>query len=142
MEWGANFTEALMRFEERVSTPSIARTVTLITKASEMSGQIGAVLSIASSDAKMTEVLKKERLGEMFIYTAIVYLSFFVFLFVVGVLTTQFLPVLAKISSSGLPTSGPLIWCWIDTGHYVQPSSVSRMSCPGTLLRAHRRADG
>ena len=108
MDWGANFTEALMRFEERVSTPSIARTVTLITKASEMSGQIGAVLSIASSDAKMTEVLKKERLGEMFIYTAIVYLSFFVFLFVVGVLTTQFLPVLAKISSSGLPTSGPL----------------------------------
>jgi len=108
MEWGANFTEALMRFEERVSTPSIARTVTLITKASEMSGQIGEVLSIASSDAKMTEVLKKERLSEMFIYTAIVYLSFFVFLFVVGVLTTQFLPVLANITTKGLPTSGAL----------------------------------
>jgi flagellar protein FlaJ len=108
MEWGANFTEALMRFEERVSTPSIARTVTLITKASEMSGQIGEVLSIASSDAKMTEILKRERLSEMFIYTAIVYLSFFVFLFVVGVLTTQFLPVLANISTNGLPTGGPL----------------------------------
>ena len=108
MEWGANFTEALMRFEERVSTPSIARTVTLITKASEMSGQIGVVLSIASSDAKMTEVLKRERLAEMFIYTAIVYLSFFVFLFVVGVLTTQFLPVLANITTTGLPTSGAL----------------------------------
>jgi archaeal flagellar protein FlaJ len=108
MEWGANFTEALMRFEERVSTPSIARTVTLITKASEMSGQIGEVLSIASSDAKMTEVLKKERLAEMFIYTAIVYLSFFVFLFVVGVLTTQFLPVLDHITTKGLPTSGAL----------------------------------
>lgn len=108
MEWGANFTEALVRFEERVSTPSIARTVTLITKASEMSGQIGVVLSIASSDAKMTEVLKRERLAEMFIYTAIVYLSFFVFLFVVGVLTTQFLPVLAHITTTGLPTSGAL----------------------------------
>ena len=108
MEWGANFTEALMRFEERVSTPSIARTVTLITKASEMSGQIGEVLSIASSDAKMTEVLKKERLAEMFIYTAIVYLSFFVFLFVVGVLTTQFLPVLANITTKGLPATGAL----------------------------------
>ena len=108
MEWGANFTEALMRFEERVSTPSIARTVTLITKASEMSGQIGDVLSIASSDAKMSEVLKRERLAEMFIYTAIVYLSFFVFLFVVAVLTTQFLPVLANISVKGLPTTGAL----------------------------------
>jgi flagellar protein FlaJ len=108
MEWGANFTDALMRFEERVSTPSIARTVTLITRASEMSGQIGEVLSIASSDAKMTEVLKRERLAEMFIYTAIVYLSFLVFLFVVGVLTTQFLPVLASISTQGLPATGAL----------------------------------
>lgn len=108
MEWGANFTEALMRFEERVSTPSIARTVTLITKASEMSGQINEVLSIASSDAMMSEILKRERLSEMFIYTAIVYLSFFVFLFVVAVLTTQFLPVLAHISMEGIPKTGAL----------------------------------
>ena len=108
MEWGANFTEALMRFEERVSTPSIARTVTLITKASEMSGQISVILSIASSDAKMTEVLKKERLAEMFIYTAIVYLSFFVFLYVVGVLTIQFLPILGKIPTTGLSSVGPM----------------------------------
>lgn len=108
MDWGANFTEALMRFEERVSTPAIARTVTLITKASEMSGQIGEVLTIAASDAKMSEQLKKERLAEMFIYTAIVYLSFLVFLFVVGVLSTQFLPVLAGINVSGLPSTGLL----------------------------------
>ena len=108
MDWGANFTDALMRFEERVRTPSIARTVTLITKAAEMSGSIGEVLSIASSDAKMTEVLKRERSTEMFIYTAIVYLSFFVFMFVVAVLTTQFLPVLGSISSSGIPKVGAL----------------------------------
>jgi flagellar protein FlaJ len=108
MDWGANFTEALMRFEERVSTPAIARTVTLITKASEMSGQIHEVLSIASSDAKMSEALKRERMSEMFIYTAIVYLSFFVFLFVVAVLTTQFLPILANISVEGMPASGAL----------------------------------
>jgi flagellar protein FlaJ len=44
----------------------------------------------------------------MFIYTAIVYLSFFVFLFVVAVLTTQFLPVLAEVSTTGMPTSGAL----------------------------------
>lgn len=108
MDWGANFTEALVRFEERVSTPSIARTVTLITKASEMSGQIGEVLSIAAADAKMTEMLKKERHAEMFIYTVIVYLAFFVFLFVVAVLTMQFLPVLANISTQGISATGIL----------------------------------
>jgi flagellar protein FlaJ len=108
MDWGANFSEALMRFEERIRTPSIARTVSLITKASEMSGSIGEVLSIASSDAKMTDVLKKERSAEMFIYTAIVYLSFLVFIFVVAVLTTQFLPVLASVSVGSLSNAGPL----------------------------------
>ena len=108
MDWGANFSEALMRFEERIRSPSIARTVSLITKASEMSGSIGEVLSIASSDAKMTEVLKRERSTEMFIYTAIVYLSFFVFIFVVAVLTTQFLPVLASVSVGTLANAGPL----------------------------------
>jgi flagellar protein FlaJ len=108
MDWGANFTEALVRFEERVSTPSIARTVTLITKASEMSGQIGEVLSIAAADAKMTEMLKKERHAEMYIYTVIVYLAFFVFLFVVAVLTMQFLPVLENISTQGISATGIL----------------------------------
>ncbi|MFA6363820.1 type II secretion system F family protein [Methanoregula sp.] len=108
MDWGANFTEALMRFEKRISTPAIARTVTLITKASEMSGQIGEVLAIAASDAKMSETLKKERFAEMFIYTAIVYLAFLVFLFVVGVLTTQFLPVLSHVGTSGLSSAGSL----------------------------------
>jgi flagellar protein FlaJ len=108
MDWGANFTEALIRFEERVSTPAIARTVTLITKASEMSGQIGEVLTIASSDAKMSEGLKRERLNEMLIYTVIIYLSFFVFLFVVAVLTTQFLPILTNITAPGIVGAGPL----------------------------------
>jgi flagellar protein FlaJ len=108
MDWGVPFTEALMRFEERISTPAIARTVTLITKASEMSGQIGEVLAIAASDAKMSETLKKERLAEMFIYTAIVYLSFLVFLFVVAVLTTQFLPVLSHMGTTGLSSVGSL----------------------------------
>jgi flagellar protein FlaJ len=108
MDWGANFTEALVRFEERISTPSIARVVTLITKASEMSGHIGEVLNIASSDANMSETLKKERLAEMFIYTVIVYLSFFVFVFVIGVLVTQFLPILTNVNLSGVPSSGAL----------------------------------
>ena len=108
MDWGANFTEALVRFEERISTPAIARAVTLITKASEMSGHIGEVLTIASSDANMSETLKRERLAEMFIYTVIVYLSFFVFVFVIGVLITQFLPILVNVNMQGVPSSGAL----------------------------------
>jgi flagellar protein FlaJ len=49
----------------------------------------------------LKEVLKRERLSDMFICTAVVYLSFFVFLFVVAVLTTQVLPILSHVSTQG-----------------------------------------
>ncbi|MBP1927996.1 flagellar protein FlaJ [Methanolinea mesophila] len=104
IDWGATFSDALLRFEDRVRTPLIARTVVLITKASRMSGSIGDVLAIAASDAKMTDTLKRERLSDMFIYTAIIYLAFIVFLFVVGVISSQFIPVLGTINTSGVPT--------------------------------------
>jgi len=106
--WGANFSDALIRFELRVRTALIARTVTLITKASTMSSSIADLLRIAAADARMSEILKRDRLSEMFIYTAIVYLSFFVFIFVIGVITTQFLTVLANQSKEGLSMAGPL----------------------------------
>jgi flagellar protein FlaJ len=57
------------------------------------------VLSIAARDAAISENLKRERGGEMFIYTAIVYLVFIVFLFVVAVIDTQFLSVLADVNT-------------------------------------------
>ncbi|NLX50106.1 MAG: secretion system protein [Methanospirillum sp.] len=106
MEWGANFSEALLHFEQRVTTPIIARMVTLITRASEMSSQINDVLNIAASDTRMSEILKKERFGEMFIYVAIVYLSFGVFIFVIATLNAQFLVELAKLDTAGLSQAG------------------------------------
>ena len=106
MDWGSNFSDALLRFGDRVRTPIIARMVTLITKASEMSAQINQVLNIASSDTRMSEVLKRERLGEMFIYVAIIYLSFLVFIFVIATLNGQFLTELAKVNTAGLQQAG------------------------------------
>ena len=102
LEWGASIQEALVRFEERIRTPAIARTVTLITKASLMTGDIGDVLTIAARDATMSEILKRERQAEMFIYTLIVYLVFIVFLFVVVVIDTRFLSVLAGVDTLAL----------------------------------------
>ena len=96
LDWGANIEDALVRFEHRIRTPSIARTVTLITKASYMSGDIGEILAIAASDARMNEILKRERATSMLIYLVIVYLAFGVFLFVVGVILTMFLPLLVQ----------------------------------------------
>jgi flagellar protein FlaJ len=109
MDWGANVEEALMRFEHRVRTPSIARTVTLITKASYMSGDIGEILKIAASDARMSEILKRERMTSMLIYLAIIYLAFAVFIFVVGVIVTMFLPLLLKGGAQAIASKGGVI---------------------------------
>jgi flagellar protein FlaJ len=109
MDWGANVEDALMRFEHRVRTPSIARTVTLITKASYMSGDIGEILKIAASDARMNEILKRERSTSMLIYLAIIYLAFAVFIFVVGVIVTMFLPLLLKGGGAALAQKGATI---------------------------------
>lgn len=106
IEWGASVHDALVRFEERIRTPTIARAVTLITTASRMTGDIGEVLNIAARDAAMSETLKRERQAEMFIYVAIVYLVFTVFIFVVAVIQSQFLSVLAGVdtlASGGMP---------------------------------------
>lgn len=106
IEWGASVQEALVRFEVRIRTPTIARVVTLITTASRMTGDIGEVLNIAARDAAISENLKRERQSEMFIYTAIVYLVFIVFLFVVAVIDTQFLSALAELNTLST-ASGP-----------------------------------
>lgn len=99
IDWGASVQDALVRFEERIRTPTIARAVTLITTASRMTGGIGDVLNIAARDAAMSETLKRERRGEMFIYVTIVYLVFIVFLFVVAVIDAQFLSALAGVDA-------------------------------------------
>ncbi|MCQ8894170.1 MAG: type II secretion system F family protein [Methanolinea sp.] len=116
IDWGASFTEALIRFEDRVRTPLIARTVSLITRASQMSGSIGDVLSIAASDAKMSDLLKRERLSDMFIYTAIIYMAFVVFVFVVGVISNNFIPILGNVGGGTIPQGTPL--------SNVSPSSI------------------
>ncbi len=131
MDWGANFTDALMRFEQRISTPMIARTVTLISKATKMSGSISDVLTIAGSDARMSETLKKERMSEMFIYTAVIYLAFIVFVFVVAVITTQFIPVMGNIDTKGLPQTGAFAG-FSSASMYT----ISRLMYHGCLVQA------
>jgi flagellar protein FlaJ len=92
IEWGAETKEALIRFERRVNTASIRRVVTLITKASESSGDIKETLSIAAADATASQNDHDDRVLNMLLYTSIIYISFFVFLYIVYTLSTVFLP--------------------------------------------------
>ncbi|MDE4908210.1 type II secretion system F family protein [Methanogenium marinum] len=101
LDWGGLFSDALVRFEHRVQTAAIARDVTLITKASEMTGDIAEILAIAANDARMSETLKRERLGDMIIYIIVIYLAYAVFVFVVVVLDWNFLSILRDMATGG-----------------------------------------
>ncbi|MDY6930454.1 MAG: type II secretion system F family protein [Halobacteriota archaeon] len=92
IQWGSTTSSAFIRFERRVRTGSISRTVALITKASEVSGDIREVLNIAARDATTSKSLRLERRANMSMYVIVVYISFAVFLFIIIVLTTMFLP--------------------------------------------------
>ncbi len=92
IQWGSTTSSAFIRFEKRVRTGSISRTVALITKASEVSGDIREVLNIAARDATTSKNLRQERRANMSMYVIVVYISFAVFLFIIIILTTMFLP--------------------------------------------------
>lgn len=115
IEWGLAINEALIRFANRVRTHLVARSVTLLTKANESSGDIGEVLNVAARDASAEQELKSERRINMFIYVVIIYISFLVFVGIIYIISTTFLEEMVK---AGEKVSG--------TGAGAVPLSLSR----------------
>jgi flagellar protein FlaJ len=105
IDWGVSINESLRRFANRVRTHIVARSITLLTKASESSGDVGEVLSVAARDAAAEQELKNERRVSMFIYIIIIYISFLVFIGIIYVISTTFLEEMVrageKVTSSG-----------------------------------------
>jgi flagellar protein FlaJ len=106
IQWGATAEEALSRFETRVRTPSVTRVVTLITNAMHASNEIGPVLRIAAEQARSDLQLRRQRRQEMFTYLVVVYVSFFVFLVVIGALEYVLIPSLPDVGSIGGGAAG------------------------------------
>ncbi len=96
IDWGLTINEALRRFANRVRTHVVARSITLLTKANESSGDIGEVLNVAARDAAAEQELKNERKVSMFIYIIIIYISFLVFIGIIYVISSTFLEEMVK----------------------------------------------
>jgi len=96
MSWGVPFVEAIRRFGKAVNTPLAERSAELIAQASSAGGDVSGVLRAAAHDAYEFFNLKSERKTGMMIYMIIVLMSFFVFLFVIAVLSGTFLATMAE----------------------------------------------
>jgi flagellar protein FlaJ len=105
IEWGLAINEALIRFANRVRTHLVSRSVTLLTKANESSGDIGEVLNVAARDVAAEQELRNERRTNMFIYVVIIYISFLVFIGIIYIISTTFLSEMVKAGEK-MSTSG------------------------------------
>ncbi len=96
LEWGVSLNDALVRFANRLKVFELTRTITLLNEALKSTGNVTEVLMISARDASNAELLRRERFSNMFMYVVIIYISFFVFIGIVYIITTTFLATLAE----------------------------------------------
>lgn len=108
VEWGVEFGDSLARFASRAKTPLIDRTVSLIVEAQRAGGSMVDILTAASEDAREIKQIVSERNTQMSMYNVVIYISFFVFIAVVMVLSAQFIPAFKKAvgAASGQQVGG------------------------------------
>jgi flagellar protein FlaJ len=92
VSWGGNINDALLAFSQRVHTKTIQRTITLIIEASKSGGNVADVLDVAAKDAREIKMLEAERKTNMASYVVVIYVGVFVFLAIVLILLTSFVP--------------------------------------------------
>ncbi len=100
IQWDTSLNVALIDFANRMRIPRLSRTIKLLTKANESSGDVRGVLKVAARDVDSEYKLDRERFQNMIIYTVIIIISFLVFLFVIVILDRQFLTQMAEAGQS------------------------------------------
>jgi len=116
LEYGANIDDALRRFGLRVRTTATTRVVTLLTNALRASGNIGPVLRIAGEQASAELKLRRKRRQQMLTYLVVIYISFLVFIVIIGAVQEVLVPSLPN----NVPTPD-------DTSRFsVDPTAFAR----------------
>jgi len=97
MSWGSSFEKALQSFGERVNTSLVMRSIPIVIEASRSGGRIEKVFQPLQKFVQSTLTAEKERQAQIRPYIAIVYVSFFVFLFTVIMLFRTFFLQMAEL---------------------------------------------
>ncbi len=100
VSWGVSASKALEMFAERVNTPLVKRSVTLINEAASAGGNVSNVIDAAAKDTREIQIMKRTRTTEMSMYTYVIAISFMVFLVVIAVMFATFMPRMEELSQS------------------------------------------
>ena len=107
ISWGVSFGEVLEMFTERVTSPIVTRAVRMVDEANKAGGKISDILLAASYDAREIKALETERRQEVGSYVTVIYASFFVYLGIILVLASTFIPAIVD-SSAATGSSGSM----------------------------------
>jgi flagellar protein FlaJ len=99
LSWGIKFSDVILQFAERVGTPLVKRAISLISEADRAGGKISDILVTAANDSREIKFLEAERKRAIGSYIAVIWTSYFVFLGVIVVLSTVFIPAIAGSNS-------------------------------------------
>lgn len=106
ISWGTSTSRALMNLERNIRTPSSSRILHILVKANESTSDLKSVLAITSKQVRNDEDMRQERSSSMVVYVVTIYVSFFVFLFIVYVLATNFFPQTSAFATSSQGMAG------------------------------------
>lgn len=107
--WGVSFTEAVQQFADRVPTMLVRRTMYLIVEASSAGGSVAQILKAAAHDAYEIKALEADRNVTMMTYLIVLYVVFGVFMVVIGVLDTRFIPQVVMANEAATQAGTPAL---------------------------------
>jgi len=122
ISWGMSFEEALSAFGRRVNTALVQRTVPIIIEANLSGGQTEKVFDPMGKFIQTTLLLEKERRTQTRPYIAIIYITFFVFLFTIVMLFKSFFVSVGQLPTLGTP--------------FVEPEGIKRIFFDMTMIQA------
>ncbi|MCL4452356.1 MAG: type II secretion system F family protein [Candidatus Thermoplasmatota archaeon] len=103
ISWGVPVEDAMVDFGKKFHSQDIERAGTIIIRAAESGSNISDVMGMVSEFTSQMQLLRNAKFSEMKNYTAVMMISFGVFLFVILVLDLDFLPQLGtSTGASGL----------------------------------------
>ncbi|MFB6089760.1 MAG: type II secretion system F family protein [Halobellus sp.] len=106
VNYGMSLRSALVEFNNKYHIPRLARTVKLISKAQEASSEITEVLTTAAQASENQDDIERERKSRTRMQVAIILMTYLTLLGVMAILKTQFLDVMAGLSSQASSSGG------------------------------------
>jgi flagellar protein FlaJ len=136
VNYGMSLRSALVEFNNKYHIPRLARTVKLISKAQEASSQITEVLTTAAQASENQDDIERERKSRTRMQVAIILMTYLTLLGVMAILKTQFLDVMAGLSSQASSGGSELSGQGLSFGGGVDTDVLSVLFFHAVTLQA------